>query len=316
LKPFLARLGGFIAVQLALAALAVGAWSRLPEPAGYLAASLDKERRLREAPGARLVLVGGSATAFGVDSGEIERRLGRPAVNLGLYAPLGLEFMLREAEAGLRAGDVVLVSPEFPVLKGGTAPAVLEQLLQVNPGAIRHVGAEDLKNLLDRGHGFLGVELRRALAALFRAPEEESAVPPYSRGSFDLRGDVVAHHGRGSSAEGVAPYDLPEPGSPAFEEAVRGINAFGRRLRARGVRVFHAWPALIDEEAELKGTELREVQKALVEGLTIPSLGEPGRFLFPRGEFFDSNFHLTEEGKRHRTGLLLAALEERLRQAD
>jgi hypothetical protein len=68
----------------------------------YLAASLDKEYRLATLPGPRVVFVGGSNVAFGLDSAIIERWTGRRSVNMGLYVNLGLPFMLDEVRAGLR----------------------------------------------------------------------------------------------------------------------------------------------------------------------------------------------------------------------
>src|SRR5262245_52969609 len=79
----------------------------------YLAVTVDKEQRLRSADGPRIVFVGGSNLAFGLRSERVRRALRRNPVNMGLYANFGLPFMFREAQAGLRKGDVVVLSLEY-----------------------------------------------------------------------------------------------------------------------------------------------------------------------------------------------------------
>src|SRR5262249_39102967 len=77
---------------------------------GYLAATLDKEHRLATLPGRRVVLIGGSNLAFGMDSAVVERLTGRPVVNVGLYGNFGVAFMLDEARRGLRPGDATVIA--------------------------------------------------------------------------------------------------------------------------------------------------------------------------------------------------------------
>ncbi len=80
---------------------------------GYLAASVDKHHLLVQQPSPRIVFVGGSNLAFGLDSLAIERSLGYHPINMGLHLALGLDFMLAEIEAFLKPDDVVLISLEY-----------------------------------------------------------------------------------------------------------------------------------------------------------------------------------------------------------
>src|SRR6266436_7071833 len=65
---------------------------------GYLAASIDKHHLLVQQPSPRIVFVGGSNLAFGLDSSEIERSLSYHPINMGLHIGLGLAFMLAEVK--------------------------------------------------------------------------------------------------------------------------------------------------------------------------------------------------------------------------
>ena len=103
-------------------------------PAGfgkrYAAATIDKHNRLAQQPSPRIVFVGGSNLAFGLDSAAIERSLGYNTVNMGLDLSLGLDFMLREIEPLLERGDVVVVSPEY------------EQFVDMYPGKVTSLFSE------------------------------------------------------------------------------------------------------------------------------------------------------------------------------
>ena len=68
-----------------------------PDPNSYFAAAIDKERLLAVTRAPRLLLVGGSNLAFGIDSEQIETITGLAVLNLGLHANVGLRLMLRQA---------------------------------------------------------------------------------------------------------------------------------------------------------------------------------------------------------------------------
>ena len=73
----------------------------------------EKYDRLVELEGEKLVVVGGSSVAFGLDSALLERYTGMPVVNFGLYADLGTKMMLDLSLAGVSKGDVVILAPEL-----------------------------------------------------------------------------------------------------------------------------------------------------------------------------------------------------------
>lgn len=60
----------------------------------------------------KIVLLGGSATAFSIDSKVIEGMCGMPVVNLGLHAGLPFRFYLESIERHVKRGDIVVVALE------------------------------------------------------------------------------------------------------------------------------------------------------------------------------------------------------------
>ena len=50
----------------------------------YQAATQDKVRLLKQTKGPKIVLIGNSNLAFGIDSAQIEQAFGMPVVNMGV----------------------------------------------------------------------------------------------------------------------------------------------------------------------------------------------------------------------------------------
>src|SRR5204862_8067163 len=88
-------------------------WRQYPPGQNFLAASIDKQSLIRTQTPPRLIFIGGSSMAFGVNSATIAEACGRRPVNMGLHAALGLKFMLREVESHVQPNDWIIVAPEY-----------------------------------------------------------------------------------------------------------------------------------------------------------------------------------------------------------
>jgi hypothetical protein len=104
---------------LAAVAISMVGLARLFPPAinvieaDYLSASVDKHHLLAGAASPKIILAGGSGIALGVDSAKIQTGLGKPVVNMGLYAGLGIRAMLDELRPYIHEGDIIYIAPEY-----------------------------------------------------------------------------------------------------------------------------------------------------------------------------------------------------------
>ena len=64
--------------------------------------TLKKRAAAAEADSPKLVLLGGSATLFGVNAAELERTLGVPTINGATHAALGMAYILESGKRLLR----------------------------------------------------------------------------------------------------------------------------------------------------------------------------------------------------------------------
>jgi hypothetical protein len=292
-------------IFVALAAAFVRANSQ-----GFLASTRDKHARARSAQAPRMLFVGGSNLAFGIDGELVRQRTRYNPVNLGVSAVLGMDFMLNEALDEVRPGDVVVVSLEYTHLAGyvpkGEDLRALMSILLFRPQNLTYLSWRSLPALLD--HGFcLCRTLVRSADERYRG-RTHPFVSPYRRDSFDLYGDVVAHRGMDA-----VPIDTTAVGmravSPAcIDAAVKRLNRFQAACQAQGVFACYVYPPIPRVCLEGGRAAIAEVERALTERLTMPVLNRPEDVAWPLEWFFDTPYHLRAEAMTRRTGLLLDSL--------
>ncbi len=323
MRRFLRDLGLFLLLQLGVYGTLVAVYYR-PDPDSYFLASVLKHDLLRRQPSPRLLFVGGSNLAFGLDSEMVAEQTPYHPVNMGLFAGFPVDYLLREVEGDLRPGDAVVLVLEFDHFQAWASslvsPRDLMLLLEARPANLRHYRWPQVKRMLDEGVGlYLGGVLRRAWGNLRGVEPEGAGV--YVRGSFNERGDVTAHWDQEAEPYHVETWiDLPPDW--ASEPVIRELNAFHARCQRRGVQLFFAYPPLLRRTyADLFGATmgmavvkaqsdmgLHQFHGVLDERLTIPVITDPDQVLFPAEDFFDSGYHLNRSGARRKTQLLIDCL--------
>src|SRR6476659_7911795 len=153
MRTFLKRFGSFFAIQLAIAAVIVWSYRRqYPSAQNFLAASIDKHSLIRTQAQPRLIFIGGSSMAFGVNSAEIAKACGRRPVNMGLHAALGLKFMLNQAEPNIRPDDWIIIAPEYQqFVRMAGQSEMLVNMLEIDPSNARLLDSQQWAAAFDVG---------------------------------------------------------------------------------------------------------------------------------------------------------------------
>ena len=82
----------------------------MPQYTGnYQASMVDKAARLRSVEGPKIVLIGNSNLAFGMDSQMLEEAFSMPVVNMGLHGGVGNVFNEQAARLNVTPGDIYVV---------------------------------------------------------------------------------------------------------------------------------------------------------------------------------------------------------------
>jgi hypothetical protein len=311
IRRFAVRVAIFLGMQGVVAAAVFLPFMRhIPDT--YMAYLDVKQRRLETVPSPRLILVGSSNLAFSFDSMRAREQLKLDVVNMGIHQGLGLDFVLNETVKNIRAGDVVLVSPEYLHFLGdSTTDTIVETLIASPRATVAGTDFAIFKKMMDQSLALLGRRTRTlVLIALGRAPF--SPQQPYRSNSFNEFGDVVAHRT-------MEPMPNRRRGEPCNFQSKRvyyvidRLNTFAEQCRQRGATVFFSHPPYPKSEFARDSSSLEKLNEKLVEELSFPVISVPEETVYPDEWFYDTEYHTLPPGTERRTELVINRLNGRLK---
>jgi len=297
-RPFLSVFCGILAlllvVSLPFGILAVSSLA-VPEQYGntYYGAMKIKLDRLEETPGRRIVVISGSSAAFGIDSQLVEKELGIPCVNFGLYAALGLKCMLDLSVNSLHSGDIVVIAPELSdqMYSDYIGYSYLLQALEGRPGMYLRLGADYAAGLLE------ALPAHRAEKKRFASEGSPDPDGVYSAAAFNAYGDIIYDRPANIMDGMVSPDALPEISEELVtKDFVQMINDYVSRATRRGVTVYFDFSPLNTLAVDMSAADMEGFEKALRQELDCPVLSELEEHILDEGYFYDSNFHLNDAG--------------------
>ncbi|MCX7046468.1 MAG: hypothetical protein NTX50_13415 [Candidatus Sumerlaeota bacterium] len=263
----------------------------------YVAAQIDKMKNLEATPSPRIVFIGGSNLAFGLDSAQVRQAFGMPAINMGLHAGLGTKYMLDSARPLLRKGDVVIFLPEYSSFLGDDigGDSILLELFGVT---------HDLR-LLPLLKPSMLLE-SNGLIVSWR-PGATTEEPPYNRAGFNREGDMVGH-----LAMPPKPVAIDTMTMNINQRAINFLANYTRDCNKDGIKTLVLFPCYRRTNFERNREVILKIESALRQGLPALAPETPEDFVFDDKYFFDTKYHLTAEGRRLRTDKVIAAISSTL----
>ena len=262
-----------------------------------------KYERLRSVEQPKIVVVGGSATAFGIDEALAEQETGMPCVSFGLYAAFGLKCMLDLSLNGIGKGDIVVIAPEFSSQMFSEYVGY-DALLQA---------AEGNKSLLfGLGTSYLGGVMRSFPDYLIKKNEVIAAggvegAGVYTKDAFDEQGRMTFVREGNIMDRMVSEDNLPEIRADIVTDAFLDmINSYTRKARSKGAEVYFAFVPVNKKSVALaQDTDREGFLTALEEGLDCEILSDLEQHILDERYFYDSNFHMNDTGAVYNTLLLV-----------
>lgn len=269
----------------------------------YLATLIDKEARLNSLDSNRLIFVGGSNLAFGVNSALIESKLPLKVANLGLHAGLSLAFMINEVSLLMKKGDRIVLIPEYPLYLDSFNPDI--DLIQFT---------KEIYPPAEQYYHFTPKELLESRYEKFRKyfyPDEYRVDPVFNRKMFDKYGDNLGHLNKNPSVHLV---DRKPIGLIDIENSISILKRFSKKCKKEGVRVFISYPPYPKTEYVGKNKERIDGldQKLRANLSNIVFLDRPSNYIFADSLFYDTIYHLHKKGRDVRTNLLINDLRKHL----
>lgn len=272
-------------------------------------------RNLSETDGNKIIIVGNSNVAFGVDSALTEELLKAGGLdyavcNFGLYGSLGTKMMLDLAMGQAKEGDIIILVPELASQSLSTYFSASEAWYALD-GDLSLFGA-------------FGKEEQGALVGTYAAyvaqkweyfrsgtPAQPSGV--YASASFDERGDLKNFQREHNIMTGG--YDTNNPlslDSALFsDEFVSYVNGCAADLAGQNIKFWFSFPPM-NASAFTGENDASAFQSAVTGLLDFPVISDVSDYILDAGWFYDSNFHLNAAGMTVRSVQLVNDIKNEL----
>jgi|GEM_PF-2039000 len=279
----------------------------------YIYAISDKYDKAKQMPSPKLICIGGSSLAFGIDSKVLQDSLHIPVVNMGLEADLGISFLLTETEMVAQKDDVVIWSFEyFPTEEKAIDGEDYYKAIAYNafPSIFNFL---TFKNKMD----FLRLKylyfLRdKTLATLhnrtMKTIVKDSNKFNYQRKGFNAYGDETFHITQ-------PPQDTILWGNTLLpvhnsHNEITMINECADRLKKQGIKIYFLFPCCAKSMADKNKDMLKDYENQLRKGLNITLLNSVVEMTYPDNLFYDTVFHLNKNGRQLYTRKVLEMLRK------
>ena len=269
----------------------------------YNASLIDKMERLRNTKSPKIILVGNSNLAFGIDSEMLEEAVGMPVVNMGYLGSMGNAFHEEMIRENVGKGDLVVLA-HTTYADDDTIPSVPTAwiTLDCHKELLGIMRPKDWATILAGYPNYL----RNAFMLKITGKGNEDTFDSYSRTAFNQYGDIVRRV-ESSQMDPEMYFAKETEKLPEINEVcIERLNALNQYVEACGGKmVVAAYPIAYGEHTPFTAKDIELFQKDLETELDCDIISNYIDYLYPYSDFYDQMYHLAEEGVRTRTKQLV-----------
>ena len=299
---------------LLLPAILLGYGASLPDFYGesYYAQLQEMYEKLKTTEGKKIVIVGGSNVAFGVDSDQMEATLRECGLdytvcNFGLYAAVGTSAMLSLSESFIGPEDIVILAIEpssetFSTYFGATA---MLKCAEETPEMLLHLNGSQQSNVV--GNYLAYLQERAQIQRTGILPQADGV---YAKSSFDSNGDLRYERAGNALVLGYDPASPIDLAGISYEPAfVEQVNSYVASAQEKGAAVVMSFsPMNRGSVTDASADTVYQFFLTLRAKFHCPIISDPNDYIMDSGWFYDSNFHMNTAGMAVRTHQLTCDL--------
>lgn len=267
----------------------------------YNAALLDKMERLQSISEPKIVLIGNSNLAFGIDSKMIEEATGMPVVNMGLHGGLGNSFHEQMAKVNVTKGDIYIVChTEYADINTIPDGTLAWTTIENHKELWKLIRFKDSSSLLI---GFPPY-LKKCIELWADGTGNQKLEGAYSRSAFNEYGDVAVKRERSEYTF------VQQKVFSVNQTTLNRLNELNDYLNERGAVLVVAGFPLGDGEFTPPKEEYEKAWEEVKAGLKCEVISDIKDYFFDYSLFYDTDYHLIDEGVRLRTEQLLEDIKK------
>ncbi len=268
----------------------------------YQAVTVDKVQKLKATDGPKIVLIGNSNLAFGIDSQLIEEAFHMPVINMGVHGGVGNAFNEEAARINVDEGDLYIIchtnyDDEDVIKNQKLAWITLENHYEL----YSMVRAKDWPDMIKAYPTYL----KDCLYKWRTRSGNQETNDAYRRSAFNEYGDN--YYPRPVSQENIdfSPVTI----NHINEQSAKRLNALNAYLTQRGAdMVIAAYPIANYEKAPSK-EEYLQMGQEMADALDCSVISDFRDYMYDPSLFYDTHSHLIDEGVAIRTNQLISDIK-------
>ena len=272
----------------------------------YTAALTDKIEKMKSIDTAKIVLIGNSNLAFGIDSEKIEQAFKMPVINMGLHGGLGNAFHEEMAKLNISAGDIYIICHTDYFDNDTLEDGVLAWTTIENKRNLWNLlRKRDIPVMIDAFPAYLKKCIR------LWEEDTDNEIPGneyYRRNSFNSYGDIGVK--RENSELNSLGIEATEYCPRINDICMYRLNTLNSYINANGAcMVVAGYPIIVKERPSAAFLEALSVFQAQLEAqLECTVISDFTEYCYDESYFFDTVYHLTDAGVALRTEQLIKDL--------
>lgn len=254
----------------------------------------DRLKALRDTK--KIIIIAGSNGQFSINSKMISEAFHMPVVNTSAHAGIGTRMQFEMYKELLQKGDIVVFCPEYPsyglsILYGESS--LLRIVGAHMPDAYKKITFEQWIYL----HKYFGIHCNEVYKHLDRYEIEE----PYSAKSVNNYGDIECER------EHVDSFTLHHFAGKVDKKLIKYYKYIHAYSRKNGIKLIFLPPTLIQSNYLNQISQIDSIVNCFIQN-NIPLQSSPRKYAFPDSLYFDTPYHMTQEGANERTKVLIEDL--------
>lgn len=258
----------------------------------YLACIIDKDIIIKESKSRRLIFVGGSNIAFGLDCEQLSNIHNRNAINYGIQGGLGIVFQLQHLKKYIRAGDTIIVIPEYDQFLGdnilGSGQSLAKVITLKGGGVIKDLNMQQVKKI---SPFYFNASIKR-IKSIFSANSDTE------RKQFNHFGDFIGH----LNLPNRKPFMLERYffQSSFSSSSIKTLEEHQIMFRKKGVEFYLSFPPY-PRSLYLSQKKVIDTINSNLINSKLNIIGNPKNYIFNDSLFFEFSWHLNKNGRKNRT---------------
>lgn len=261
-------------------------------------------QKLKNTKGKKIVLLGNSNIAFGVNSALLQEELGYDQLdyevcNFGLYGSIGTKAMLELSKPYIQKDDIVIFSPELyqqPLSLYFSAKEFLYSL-DSDFSMLLDISDEEKKEVFGNLYSYNQEKLKYATSS------KPTGTTTYTKASFDENCDMTRLNRTGNQMPDY--YDSNNPitfdSSLFTQDFVDYVNNYYKDISSRGASMYYSYAPMNSAAIKTNWMNVSLFHDDLINLFDFKMLSSPYNYILDKAWFYDSNFHLNTPGMTYRT---------------